>query len=180
MVLLVIGAIAAGVHYNQGPVQEITRQIQATLLPGTPTPTPIPAPDYRALIGDFRRGQQAALKNALEPTIGDVLGAVAVYATGEALQQVQDEVAALQTDRSWQELTLERLDNIQVLPDSPTSAKLLTEETYRRRTFTERAGASAPVADEHFKVSGVYVLENLSGNWMITDIALANNRVDLP
>jgi hypothetical protein len=36
------------------------------------------------------------------------------------------------------------------------------------------------VADEHFKVSGVYVLENLSGNWMITDIALANNRVDLP
>ncbi|MBK8051023.1 MAG: hypothetical protein IPK16_30375 [Anaerolineales bacterium] len=53
--LIVIRAIAAGGYYFRDEVPPVIDVVISQLNLATPAPTPVPAPDYAALIQDFRR-----------------------------------------------------------------------------------------------------------------------------
>ncbi len=105
--VLMLGALTvlgACTFYFREPLKDTISNVLAT-----PTPSPVPtlAPDYKAIVDQFRRAESAAVASALDDRNADVLAALAVFASGDALASVQKEVASLQRNNRFEKFTLE-------------------------------------------------------------------------
>ena len=165
LVVLVVGAL--GYHFVTGQALDYT-----TLLPGLAAP----APDYIAVVLDYRRAERAALR-----TLNDeVMAQLPVYASGEALQVIVDNVTLLEAANTFRDVDIESLTLVQTIEDSSTMARLMTEETHRVQTFFQIPGTATLLSDERFDVQFVYQLENDGIRWRVTRAVLVSSTVLSP
>ena len=177
--LCVLAGTGFGIYLTRDELAGLAEQVRQQVLPILATPTTLPVPEYTTIIQDFRRSQQAALKNTLEPILEDILNSVAVYASGQALQQIEDNVQALQSAENWQELTLEKLHDLQVHYDSPTRIRIDVTEVYRSRLY-DGASNDRLLNQEHYQVGSRYTVEFEDGFWIVTQLTTDSERVELP
>jgi hypothetical protein len=167
VILVVLGACA---FVWLKPIQQVLANVIAT---PTPQPTPTPAPDFAAIIDQFRRAESAAVTSALDERNADVMAALAVFASGDALSGIQKQVASLQRNDRFENFTLEKIEVEQVVPDSPTLVKLLTNETHRRETYAREAGGDSKIGTEHYQARIAYQLVYDGLRWRVDDLGIA-------
>jgi hypothetical protein len=138
------------------------------------TPSPTPAPDYKAIVDQFRRAESAAVASALEEGNADVMAALAVFASGDALASVQKEVAGLQRNNRFEKFTLENLAVQQVIPNSSTAVQLLVDETHLRQTYARAATGDTLLGTDHYTASVAYQLGYDGQRWRVDDIGVAS------
>lgn len=148
-----------------------------TLVPSpTPSPTATATPlvitdpamlaTYQLAIAQYRLAEKAALKS-LDPA---VVAQLAVFAHGEALTGVTDQVASLIAQGRYQELTVQRLEVQQALLYEGQSAGVLVSETYTLRTYEPAEGGDRLVNEETYDGNIVYVLIYLESRWKVERI----------
>jgi hypothetical protein len=140
-----------------------------------PTPTPVPTPDYEAMVRGFRRAQQAALATALNSNSSEVLAALPVFAAGNALAQVQNEVQQLRDRQQFQQVTLEGLEIVQPILEFPT-AKLLTRERQRIQTFTRQPSGDAMTDEQVLDAEVAYQLAYDGQRWRVEKAVIASRE----
>ena len=134
----------------------------------TPTLTPTPAPDFYQMITDFRRAERAALQT-LDP---NVLAQVPVFAHGEALAALQQQVETLRAAGQYEVFIVENIQVEQVLPGAV--AGVLVSERHSRQTFERAAGGDRLLNQEVNNVSVVYGFVEDSGRWKIDKVRVTN------
>lgn len=134
----------------------------------TPTLTPTPAPDFYQMITDFRRAERAALQT-LDP---NVLAQVPVFAHGEALAALQQQVETLRAAGQYEVLIVENVQVEQVLPGVVVG--VLASERHSRQTFERAAGGDRLLNHEISNVKVVYGFVEDSGRWKIDKVRVTN------
>lgn len=170
LMLLLLATLGACTYFLREPLQ--ARLAEAIAAP-TALPTPTPSPDFAAIIEQFRRAESAAVTSALDETNADVMAALAVFASGDALAGVQKQVASLQRNDHFESFTLEKIEVEQVLPESPTLVKLLTNETHRRDTYAREPGGDNKISTEHYEARVAYRLVYDGQRWRVDDLGIA-------
>jgi hypothetical protein len=171
--LFVLTAGTAGAVYGEQVSitwNDLTRQLA--------TPTPVPAPDYAALVRGFRRAEQAALATTLNANNAEVLAALPVFATGDALVQVQSAVQQLRDRQQFQQVALEDLNIVQPILEFP-NAKLLTRERQRIQTFTRQPAGDVLADEQYFDADVAYQLVFDGQRWRVEKAVIAK-REDVP
>lgn len=171
LLLLVIG-IGGSVYGEQ--IQSnwiaITQQVA--------TSTPVPTPDYAGLVRGFRRAEEAALATTLNSNNPEVLAALPIFAAGNALAQVQNEVQHLRDRQQFQHVILEELEIVQPILEYPT-AKLLTRERHRIQTFTRKPSGDVMTDKQYFDAEIAYQLAYDGQRWRVEKAVIAT-REDVP
>lgn len=170
LMLVMLALLGACTYLLREPLQEKLAEAIAT--PALP-PTSTPAPDFAAIIDQFRRAESAAVTSALDERNADVMAALAVFASGDALAGVQKQVASLQRNDRFENFTLEKIEVEQVLPDSPVLVKLLTNETHRRETYAREATGDSKIGAEHYEARIAYQLVYDGQRWRVDDLGIA-------
>jgi hypothetical protein len=142
------------------------------------TPTPIPAPDYAAIVRSFRRAEQAALATTLDANNPEVLAALPVFASGDALVQVQSAVQRLRDRKQFQQFMLEDLAIVQPILEFP-NAKVLTRERQRIQTYTRQSAGDVLTDEQHVDVDVAYHLVFDGQRWRVEKAVIAK-REDAP
>lgn len=142
------------------------------------TPTPIPAPDYALIVQSFRRAEQAALATTLNANNAEVLAALPVFATGDALVQVQSAVQRLRDRQQFQQFMLEDLAIVQPILEFP-NAKVLTRERQRIQTYTRQSAGDVLISEQHVDADVAYHLVFDGQRWRV-DKAVIAARADAP
>lgn len=171
--LFALIAGTAGVVYGeqiQSSFNDFSRQVA--------TPTPLPAPDYAAIVRGFRRAEQAALATTLNANNAEVLAALPVFATGDALVQVQSAVQQLRDRQQFQQVALEDLNIVQPILEFP-NAKLLTRERQRIQTFTRQPAGDVLADEQYFDADVAYQLVFDGQRWRVEKAVIAK-REDAP
>lgn len=139
------------------------------------TPTPVPAPDYAAIVRGFRRAEQAALTTTLNANNAEVLAALPVFATGDALVQVQTAVQQLRDRKQFQQVALEDLNIVQPILEFP-NAKLLTRERQRIQTFTRQSAGDVLTDEQYFDADVAYQLVFDGQRWRVEKAVIARRE----
>lgn len=166
LLVLLAGLGSCTVALRQ-PLQELA-EIAAT--PASPTPTQ--APDYAAIVEQYRRAESAAVMSALEDRNADVMAALAVFASGQALAGIQKQVATLQRNDRFEQFTLEKVAVEQVVPDSPALIELLTNEIHRREIYARTATGDNKIGVEHYQSRIAYRLVYDGQRWRVDDLGI--------
>ena len=135
----------------------------------TPTPAPTPAPDFYQMILDFRRAERAALQT-LDP---NVLAQVPVFAYGEALAAIEQQVETLRAAGQYEVLIVEDIRVEQVMPGSVVG--VLVKERHSRQTFTRAADGDRLLAQEVNNYSVVYGFVEENGRWKIDKVRMTDS-----
>ena len=133
------------------------------------TPTPTPAPDFYQLITDFRRAERAALQT-LDP---NVLAQVPVFAHGEALAAITQQVETLRAAGHYEVLIVENIKVEQVMPGAVVG--VLASERHSRQTFERASGGDRLLAQEVNNVTIVYGFVEDQGRWKIDKVRIADS-----
>lgn len=139
--------------------------VSTTTLMSTSTPTP----DFYELIVDFRRAERAALQT-LDT---NVLAQVPVFAHGEALAAIQQQVQALRAAGQYEVLIVEDVQVEQVMPGAVVG--VLVNERHSRQTFERSAGGDHLLAQEVNNFSVIYGFVEDSGRWKIDKALITNS-----
>ena len=143
-----------------------------TIVFGSPSPAAIRAglaavqADAAAqLVKSYRTGEQAALR-----TLDDrVLAQLPVLATGEALADLVNRVAALRASGAYQEVTIDSLAVAQVIEEGP-HLYVMTEEVHSVATYPQMPGVAA-IERRTAAWEVVYTLVQEGGRWKVTKVA---------
>ncbi len=165
-VLVVLGSCT---FYFREPIQ---KELEEALATPTVLPTPTPAPDFTAIIEQFRRAESAAVISTLEERNADVMSALAVFASGDALAGIQKEVAALQRNNQYERFTLEGIAVEEVVPDSPMLVKLLTNEIHLRETYTRTDSGENLAGSTHYEANVAYQVVYDGQRWRVDDLGI--------
>jgi hypothetical protein len=126
-----------------------------------------PAGDLVGVINGYRQGEQAALL-----TLADgVLAQLPVFATGAALDQVTEKVAALRAAGEYQQLVIPALEVVQVRRAAPY-IEVLTHEEHTVTTYPQVLAGTAPGAGERetATLAVVYRLVQAAGRWKVAQV----------
>ena len=131
-----------------------------------PWATP-PAGNLVGVVKGYRKGEQAALL-----TLADgVLAQLPVFATGAALEEVTEKVAALQAAGEYQQLAIAALEVVQVRRAAPY-IEVLTHEEHILTTYSQVPAGTRSAAGERKTemVSVVYRLAQAAGRWKVAKV----------
>ena len=150
------------------PAMAITTQTpQSTdTPPSTTTPTATPAPDFYQMIIDFRRAERAALQT-LDP---NVLAQVPVFAYGEALNAINQQVETLRAAGQYEVFIVEDIQIEQIMPGSVVG--VLVNERHSRQTFERVAGGDRLLDQTVDNASVVYGFIEDRGRWKIDKVSV--------
>lgn len=177
LLLIVVATVVAGYLYGdtllQTPsvqsVMESTRGIWNELFGVAPTP-----PDYEAVVRKFHTAEAALLLKTLDDEVYNaVVEQLPVYATGEALLQLQADAQALRDSNRFQRITLVNLEIVQSFFEYPT-AKILTREQRQVETVERRDGDEVVVNAEEKVAQRVYQLVHSDQRWLVEKLVLVN------
>ena len=135
-------------------------------------PTPPPAPDYEAVVTNYRNAEAALLNNTLnDATYNDVTAALPQFVTGDALTKLLAAGENLRNSSRFQKITWEELTIVQPLLELST-AKLLTTERRRVETHERRAGGEVLVETVEEDIQGVYQFVHNGRSWLVERVVL--------
>lgn len=150
------------------PGGTITPVVTPTPLPSD-TPAPTPAPDFYQMILDFRRAERAALQT-LDP---NVLAQVPVFAYGEALAAIEQQVETLRAAGQYEVLIVEDIRVEQIMPGSVVG--VLVQERHSRQTFARAADGDRLLAQAVNNYSVVYGFVEENGRWKIDKVRMTDS-----
>ena len=134
----------------------------------SPTATATPAVDYQQLIIDYRRAERAALQ-----TLDDnILKQAPIFAHGEALDSILQQVEILRNAGHYQVLIVEDVQIEQVTPGAVIG--VLVNERHSRQTFARNATGDRLIAQEVNNYSVVYGFVQDDGRWKVDKVRLTN------
>jgi len=132
----------------------------------TPVPTPTPVPDFYQMIIDFRRAERAALQT-LDP---NVLAQVPVFANGEALAAINQQVETLRSAGQYEVLIVEDIRVEQIMPGSVVG--VLVSERHSRQTFAHATDGDRLGDQAVNNYSVVYGFVEDNGRWKIDKVRM--------
>jgi hypothetical protein len=126
-----------------------------------------PAGNLVGVVKGYRQGEQAALL-----TLADgVLAQLPVFATGAALDQVTEKVAALRAAGEYQQLDIAALEVVRVRRTAPY-IEVLTREEHTLTTYPQVPPGARSAAGERKTetLSVVYRLAQAAGRWKVAQV----------
>ena len=145
---------------------------------GSPLPAVLRAQFYALqtqelvqVVAGYGEGQRAALLTLED----DVLAQLPLFAQGEALEQLLQQVAALRAGGFYQAIEVESFEVVQVLEEEAVSY-VVTNEVITLQTFSQAGDGFAPSESTTVSLQVVYHLAREAERWKITKIV----AVELP
>lgn len=169
-------ATAVAVEAGGTPIPSHDNGPSAT--PGCATPeessvnvslSPLKSAEVDALelaIFEYRLAQKAALQNLDE----EVIAQLPVFATGEALTSLIQQVAALRQQRMHQVLIVSRLKVQYAVPLAADCVGVLVDEDFRLQTLKVTAGGYQVIDEQIFSGQRVYGLVKVNARWKVDKV----------
>jgi hypothetical protein len=144
------------------------------LLPPLPfpfvaTPTTTAATDVEPVIRGYHDAELAALQTLSQ----DVLNQLPVFAHGAALENLAQEVAALQNAGQFQKMQIEEMVITQVV-ETADQIEVLTEEVQTLATYLQQDGSL--LQHERYRRSVVYHLVLDADRWKVDRVIVTSQR----